>query len=275
MALFAATKVTIIIQTTNAFRRFFSILLAIIIFITNFALQTIFAMKFVTLPFNNGAFRPLSFYLAMEEYLASRVVEPECFFLWQVKPSVIFGRNQVMHNEVNTDYCTEHGIKVFRRKSGGGCVYADEGNIMLSYVTNDKSVPLVFHRFLGFLLLVLRRMGIEAVSTSHNDVLIGGLKVSGSALRLLPVRCIVHSTLLYDTDMENMTHAITPSTQKLQAKGIESVRQRITLLKDYTSLTLEQVKDTIREILCQGELALTDDDVEKIEAIAAERYTLL
>lgn len=232
-------------------------------------------MKFVTLPFNNGAFRPLSFYLAMEEYLASRVVEPDCFFLWQVKPSVIFGRNQVMHNEVNTDYCTEHGIKVFRRKSGGGCVYADEGNIMLSYVTNDKSVPLVFHRFLGFLLLVLRRMGIEAVSTSHNDVLIGGLKVSGSALRLLPERCIVHSTLLYDTDMENMTHAITPSTQKLQAKGIESVRQRITLLKDYTSLTLEQVKDTIREILCQGELALTDDDVEKIEAIAAERYTLL
>lgn len=232
-------------------------------------------VKFITLPSDNGAFRPLSFYLAMEEYLACHFGEPDCFFLWQVEPSVIFGRNQVMQNEVNTEYCRQHGIKVFRRNSGGGCVYADEGNIMLSYITTDKSVPLVFHRFLGFLLLVLRRMGIEAVSTTHNDVLIDGLKVSGSALRLLPERCIVHATLLYDTDMENMTHAITPSAEKLQTKGIESVRQRITLLKNYTTLSLEQVKHTIRETLCQGETVLTMSDVEAIEALAADKYTIM
>ncbi|MBQ9356348.1 MAG: lipoate--protein ligase family protein [Prevotella sp.] len=232
-------------------------------------------MKYITLPADGGPFRPLSFYLSMEEYVASHVAEPDSFFLWQVEPSVIFGRNQVMQNEVNTAYCRQNGIRVFQRKSGGGCVYADEGNIMLSYITNDNSVPVVFNRFLGFVLLVLRRMGIDAVSTTHNDVLIGGLKVSGSAMRLLSGHTIAHSTLLYDTNMEHMTNAITPPPEKLQAKGIESVRQRITLLKDHTSLSLEQVKTAIRETLCQGELALTQADVKAIEAIAADRYTIM
>ena len=59
--------------------------------------------------------------------------------------------------------------------------------------------------------------------------------------------------MLYDTNMEHMLHAITPSQEKLQKKGIESVRQRITLLKDYTTLTLDEVKALIRETLCDGE----------------------
>lgn len=231
-------------------------------------------MKYVTLPDTGDIRRPLSFYLSMEEYAATHVAEPDCFFLWQVEPSVIFGRNQVMQNEVNTDYCRQHGIRVFQRKSGGGCVYADEGNIMLSYITIDNSVPVVFHRFLGFILLVLRRIGVEAVSSSHNDVLIDGLKVSGSAMRLLPGHTIAHATLLYDTDMANMTQAITPPAGKLKAKGIESVRQRITLLKDHTTLSIEQVKTAIRQTLCEGELVLTQADVDRIEAIAADQYTV-
>jgi lipoic acid synthetase/lipoate-protein ligase A len=67
--------------------------------------------------------------------------------------------------------------------------------------------------------------------------------------------------------MEHMLHAITPSREKLQKKGIESVRQRITLLKDYTSMTLEGVKTLIRETLCREELVLTAADVAEIEKI--------
>ena len=222
-------------------------------------------MKYILLPDDKQ--RRLSFHLAMEEYVARRLDEPDYFFTWQVEPTVIYGRNQVLENEVNLDYCREHGIKVFRRKSGGGCVYADRDNLMLSFVTAEQNVNFAFNRFVNMILLVLRKMGVEATGTSHNDIMIGDRKVCGTACRTTPQGCIVHSTLLYDTNMAHMLQAITPSREKLQAKGIESVRQRITLLKEYTPLTLDEVKSLVRETLCSGERMLTAADVAGIEAL--------
>ena len=229
-------------------------------------------MKYILLPetIRNGQPKRLSFYLAMEEFVARYITDEECFFMWQVEPSVIFGRNQMVENEVNLDYCRRHDIQVYRRKSGGGCVYADKDNVMLSYVSQDDSVGLAFNHFIQMMLLVLRRMGVEAVGTQHNDVLIGDRKVCGTACYHLEGRNIVHSTLLYDTNMDHMLHAITPSPEKLQSKGIQSVRQRITLLKDYVSLSLDEVKTLIRQTLCDGEVLLTADQVREIEQLSEE-----
>ena len=220
-------------------------------------------MKYITLPFSGV--RRLSFYLAMEEFVARRLDESDCFFMWQVAPSVIFGRNQIVENEVNLDYCREHAISVYRRKSGGGCVYADMDNVMLSFITSEEKVGFAFNRFVGMVLLVLWKMGIEATGTTHNDVMIGDRKVCGTACYHLEGRSIVHSTLLYDTNMDHMLHAITPGPEKLEKKGIQSVRQRITLLKDYTSLSLDEVKTLVRDTLCVGELMLSEAQVQEIE----------
>lgn len=246
-------------------------------------------MRYVSLP--EERIRPLSFYLAMEEYTARRVLptlgaeaDDGLFFIWQVRPTVICGRHQVLENEVNLDYCQVHGIEVVRRKSGGGCVYADEQNLMLSFVTHSELVGPTYNRFICMLLLILRRMGIEATGTSHNDVLIGDRKVSGTAFYHIPHptpgpsakqgegASIVHATLLYDTNMDHMLNAITPPKEKLQRKGVESVKQRITLLKDHTTLSLQEVKTLIRDTLCQGELLLTGDDVREIEMLTATEY---
>ena len=222
-------------------------------------------MKYVALPFTGT--RRLSFYLAMEEFVARHLDEPDCFFMWQVEPTVIFGRNQVLENEVNLDYCREHSIHVVRRKSGGGCVYADMDNVMLSFVTSEENVGIAFNRFVNMVLLVFRKMGIEATGSSHNDIMIGDRKVCGTACYHVSGRSIVHSTLLYDTNMEHMLHAITPGPEKLEKKGIQSVRQRITFLKDYTSLGLDEVKTLIRDILCVGERMLTAEEVIGIEQL--------
>lgn len=222
-------------------------------------------MKYITLPDDKE--RHLSFYLAMEEYVARHVDEPEAFFMWQVGPSVIFGRNQVAQNEVNLDYCRQHDIRVYRRKSGGGCVYADQDNVMLSFITNQENVNFTFNRFVNMLLLVLHRMGIEAIGTEHNDVLIEGRKVSGTAFYHLPGHSIVHATMLFDTNMQHMLNAITPSSEKLQRKGVESVHQRITLLKDHTALSIADFKTLVRQTLCRDELVLTSADMAAIEAL--------
>ena len=227
-------------------------------------------MKYISLP--DEKVRRLSFYLAMEEFVARRFDEPDGFFLWQVEPSVIFGRNQVAENEVNLDYCKAHSIKVYRRKSGGGCVYADMDNLMWSFVTSEENVGFAFNRFVNMVLLVLRKLGIAATGTSHNDVMIGDRKVCGTACYHLGGRSIVHSTMLYDTNMEHMLHAITPSQEKLEKKGIQSVRQRITLLKDYLKedhlpKSAEELKAFIRATLCDGESVLTQADVAEIEQL--------
>lgn len=225
-------------------------------------------MKYISLPVSET--RRLSFYLAMEEFVARHLDEPDAFFMWQVGPSVIFGRNQVLENEVNVAYCREHNIKLYRRKSGGGCVYADMDNLMLSFITTEENVNFAFNRFVNMILLVLRRLGIEATGTQHNDIMIGDRKVCGTACYHVGGRSIVHSTMLYDTNMEHMLNAITPGPEKLEKKGIQSVRQRITLLKDYTTLEgVEALKQLIRDTLCVGERQLSQDDVAKIEAIEA------
>lgn len=226
-------------------------------------------MKYIALPDENSV-RRLSFYLAMEEYVARNVDDRDCFFMWQVRPSVIFGRNQLIENEVNLDFCRRRGIMTYRRKSGGGCVYADMKNIMFSYVTDEDNVGFTFNRYINMVALVLTKLGVDARTTGRNDILIGDRKVSGNAFYRLPGRSIVHGTMLYDTDMENMVGSITPTGEKLLSKGVESVRQRIALLKDYVTIGIEEFKDFVRQNLCDGVRTLTLDDVRAIEVLERE-----
>lgn len=216
--------------------------------------------------------RRLSFYLAMEEHVARNLNLPEdAFFMWQVKPTVIFGRNQQIEQEVDLAYCREQGIEYYRRKSGGGCVYADMSNVMLSYVTDERNVEEAFRHYLQMISDTLAQIGLKDVHPSdHNDIMIGNKKVSGNAIYHLPGRIIAHGTLLYDTDMAHMLHAITPSTEKLSKHGVQSVRQRICLLKDYTDLPFSQIIAMIKEHLCDKQHTLTDADVAEIEKIEEE-----
>ena len=193
-------------------------------------------MKHVILP--DDVRRSLAFYLAMEEFVA-REIEGEAFFVWRVEPTVIYGRNQVLENEVNLEYCREHGVDIVRRKSGGGCVYSDLGNIMVSYVSRRGDVSEVFDRYMTALTEALRALGVPAEKSGRNDILVEGRKVSGNAFHQLPDRSIVHGTLLYSTDLEALTEAIRPPVEKLQRHGVESVRQRVMNLSEYVALMTE------------------------------------
>ena len=193
-------------------------------------------MKHVILPDNIR--RSLAFYLAMEEFVA-REIEGEAFFVWRVEPTVIYGRNQVLENEVNLEYCREHGVDIVRRKSGGGCVYSDLGNIMVSYISRRGDVSEVFDRYMTALTEALRALGVPAEKSGRNDILVEGRKVSGNAFHQLPDRSIVHGTLLYSTDLEALTEAIRPPVEKLQRHGVESVRQRVMNLSEYVALMTE------------------------------------
>jgi lipoic acid synthetase/lipoate-protein ligase A len=183
-----------------------------------------------------------------------------------------------MENEVNSEYCRERGVEIVQRKSGGGCVYSDKGNIMISYVLGRGAergvVSEVFEKYLSALTECLRGLGLEAERSGRNDILIDERKVSGNAFHQLPDRSIVHGTLLYSTDLEALTEAIRPPVEKLQRHGVESVRQRVVNVAEIVSQmpephdalkSVEALEKYIVEYFTEGEIQLSVEDIEQIE----------
>lgn len=219
--------------------------------------------------------RRLVWYLALEEYLARRVTEETVFF-WSVDPTVIFGRHQVIEDEVNLDYCRSHGVAFYRRKSGGGCVYADQGNLMISYLSPSTHMEQVFLHYLDRMSDALRGLGVPAVRSEHNDILVRDVteseerfcKVSGNACYALPTGTIVHGTMLFDVDFDALQQAITPSHDKLAKHGVQSVRQRVTNLRPMTSLrNVDELSERLAQALCTEQRTLTADEIAATDAL--------
>ena len=212
--------------------------------------------------------RRLVWYLAMEEYLARHVKE-ETFVIWVVSPTVIFGRHQVMEAEVNVDFCKANGIAMYRRKSGGGCVYADGGNLMMSHISPNTHSEVVFQSFLDSVSGVLRDSGFAAVKSEHNDIMVEGYKVSGNACYALPTGTIVHGTLLVNVDFAVLQQAITPSVEKLSKHGVQSVRQRVANLSQYAAFdrigTINACSAHLINALCARARELTPEEIEAID----------
>lgn len=212
--------------------------------------------------------RRLVWYLAMEEYLAKHVQE-EMFVTWVVSPTVIFGRHQVMEAEVNIAFCQDNDIAMYRRKSGGGCVYADEGNLMMSLISPNTHSEVVFQSFLDSVSDVLRNCGFAAVKSEHNDIMVDGYKVSGNACYALPTGTIVHGTLLVNVDFNALQQAITPSVEKLAKHGVQSVRQRVANLSTlhHTTCTISDISDILHDALCTHARQLSEEEIEAIDQI--------
>lgn len=178
---------------------------------------------------------PLEDYLALEAEKVKTIAEPT-LFTWIVEPTVIYGRHQLREQEVNEAYCAAHGVRVVQRQSGGGCVYADRGNLMVSFVSPSTHSQEVFDEFLQLLSGALRSLGYDAVTTSHNDVLVGDRKVAGTACYTTPTGTVVHASMLYDVHLEALEQAITPPTAKLAKHAVSSVRQRVRNLREIRDL---------------------------------------
>ena len=159
-------------------------------------------------------------------------------------------------------------------------MYADRGNLMLSYIVPSAHPEQVFSQYLDLIAAALADLGLAAVRTEHNDILVDGCKVSGNACYALPTATIVHGTLLYDVDFDVMQHAITPSAEKLQKHGVESVRQRVRNLRPLlnnvkkTNPNAAQINSIVdlahylSATLCQAELRLKPEALSEIDSIA-------
>ena len=227
-------------------------------------------MKYIIIP-ERKTTPQLPFYFAVEEYVARTYTDDDYFMAWRVEPTVMLGRNQLTENEVNIDYCKRNGIHIFRRKSGGGCIYADKGCMQFSYISFAENVNHAFVEYMQGIADMIKSFGINTELSGRNDILVEGKKVAGSAFYRLKGRSVLHNSLLFSTELEHLAQALTPSKEKLQSKGVASVSQRVGNVGNHTDLSIEAFMDYVRKYMCGDEvLELTADDMIHIEEIEKE-----
>lgn len=210
------------------------------------------------------------FNLAFDEYCLENVKSGQpYFFLWRNRPSVIVGLNQNVYSEVNLEYLDAHGITLARRVTGGGAVYHDLQNLNYTIIGAHPS-PEPFVE-------ALRKLGVDAQLTGRNDIFVDGRKCSGYARRVSHGQEIIHGTLMYDVDLDTLSHVLDTPFSKMNAKGIASVKSRVCNLKDHlpAMASLDELQAALQDILSDGDQPLPPDIVplDEVQALSDSKFS--
>lgn len=234
----------------------------------------------------NADIRDASLNIALETYLVENRLVDELILLFYINaPSIIIGRNQNTIAEVNQPYLDEKNIRVVRRMSGGGAVYHDLGNLNFCFIKDDDGSVGDFASFTKPVIEALHKMGATGAELlGRNNLLIDGKKFSGTAMYARKGRMTAHGTLLLDSDLDEVTKALKPRKEKIESKGIQSIRKRVTNIKpflnaEYQNLTTEEFREklllqifNVNERSQVKEYVLSEQDWQKVHQIRDERF---
>ena len=195
--------------------------------------------------------------MGFDEYVLEHGPSEPVFYLWRNSPAVIIGRNQNAYAEVNLPFLEANGIALVRRITGGGAVYHDLGNLNYSIVGPTRCFA---DERPGVIADALRSMGVPAELGGRNDIFVDGRKCSGYARRLWKDRTMIHGTLMFSVNLEQLVQALSVPGGKMSASGVESVRSRVANLQEYLpGMSMEQFTAALQERLAAG-----DGPVEEI-----------
>ncbi len=223
------------------------------------------------------------FNLASEEYLLEES-ETDVFMVWRNEKSVIIGKNQNAYGEINVEFCEKNGIKTVRRLTGGGAVFHDPGNVNFTFITDaEEGEEIDFYPFISRVANALSDFGIRARANGRNDIEAEGFKISGNAQCVYNCKngrrkLLHHGTLLFSADMATMAGALRPKSEKLESKGIKSVRSRVTNIKDIEGYCGPDDPLEFALALCEKcaegkAVSLTGTEIAAIEEISERKYS--
>lgn len=220
-----------------------------------------------------------AFNLALEEYVFESLPrEYNYFILWQNDNTVVIGRHQNTMAEIDGEFVRQKKIRVVRRLSGGGAVYHDMGNLNFTFIQDAQGSEPDLYQFCCPVAEAVRSLGAEAEVNGRNDITVNGMKFSGNAQYVKNGRVMHHGTLLFDEDLEMAGRALRPDPEKIKAKGVASVRSRITNLKPLLPLgtTMEIFREALLQKLFENQpmeqYTLTEKDVAAITTLRDSRY---
>lgn len=225
--------------------------------------------------------------LAIETFLLQEMQTDEPILLFYInEPSIIIGRNQNTIAEINQHYVDEHNIHVVRRFSGGGAVYHDEGNLNFSFIMPDDGQSFRdFEKLTKPIVQALQDLGVKGAQLKgRNDLVINDQKFSGNAMYATNGRMFAHGTIMFDSDINEVVNALKVRKDKIESKGIKSIRSRVTNIKpflpeDQQEMTTEEFsQEILLKVFGVEDLSdiqtyeLTETDWEKVREISKQYY---
>lgn len=219
--------------------------------------------------------------IALEAYAFRELrEEDELFILWINEPTIVIGKHQNAIEEINKAYTDEHGIHVVRRLSGGGAVYHDLNNLNYTIISNKaEEGAFDFKTFSQPVIESLADLGVTATFTGRNDLEIDGKKFCGNAQAYYKGRMMHHGCLLFDVDMTVLGNALQVSKDKIESKGVKSVRARVTNILDelpekmtveaFSEQLLNKIKEQYPDMT---EYVLSEADLENIQNLADNQF---
>jgi len=167
-------------------------------------------------------------------------------FLWQNSHTIVAGRNQDIYAECRVKEFVDGKGLVARRRSGGGAVYHDLGNLNFSIICRERDAGK--NRYQDILIQVLKRFSLKAEFNGRNDLLVEGAKFSGNAMWKGGGVVCQHGTVLVSCDIKKMAYYLTPEKCKLDRNNVKSVGSRVINLGDVDGrINVDSVKQVMIE----------------------------
>ena len=183
--------------------------------------------------------------ISVENYLVEHA-DAVVLYLWRNRRTVVIGQNQNPFSECNVEALEADGGYLMRRKTGGGAVYHDDGNINFSFV-----VPKALYdqtRQFGVIQRAVESFGLHTELSGRNDILAEGRKFSGNAFSKGRVNDLHHGTILIKGNMDDLARYLKPKPAKLQKHGVASVRSRVVNLAELNpGITHESIAPRLKE----------------------------
>lgn len=219
------------------------------------------------------------FNLAFEQYVFDCLDKAESYFaLWQNDNSIIVGKNQNTVEEINAGFVKERDVKVARRLSGGGAVYHDLGNLNFTFIADAKNADKLDLKFFCLpIKKALAAIGIKAEIGGRNDITIDGKKFSGNAQYVKDGRIMHHGTIMFSSDLQVLSQALSVDNEKIVSKGIKSTRARVANISEFLDkpISLAEFKEILIENVFEnaprGNFEISDKDMSAVEKLS-EKY---
>jgi lipoate-protein ligase A len=219
--------------------------------------------------------------LATEEYIVRNFdIAHDYVFLYTNQPALVVGRHQNVFEEVNLPYVLERGIPTYRRISGGGTVFHDRGNLNFSFITRYEKFKFNNYRYFNQPIVeFLNHLKVPAEQTKGNDIIVKDKKISGNAQFTSKDRMMSHGTLLYNSDLEQLSNGLKVSGREITSRATKSRRSSVTNISSYLNdiMTIEQFRDLLVQYLFPGagdipRMGLQQSDREQILELAEDKY---